>query len=243
VRLALLTLLVAVRANAAPFRLPDATRQLVVVVSASWDATTARLARFARGGPGETWRAVGAPVVVALGRTGLAWGRGLHPDGAPGPRKREGDGRSPAGVFRLRQATGYAPTPPPGATLDYRQASARLRCVDDAQAAEYNQLVDEGASKGWRSDEPMLRGDELYARTIVVDHNQSPIVPGEGSCIFLHVWRGPGAPTVGCTAMARGELESLLAWLSRDAQPLLVQLPLAIYRERAPEWGLPQWRL
>jgi len=47
-----------------------------------------------------------------LGRAGLAWGLGLHGNPPfPGPIKREGDGRSPAGAFELSSAFGYAPRP------------------------------------------------------------------------------------------------------------------------------------
>jgi hypothetical protein len=47
-------------------------------------------------------------VAVLLGGGGLAWGRGLHPDGADGAVKREGDRRAPPGVFALGSGFGYA---------------------------------------------------------------------------------------------------------------------------------------
>ena len=46
----------------------------------------------------------------------------------------------------------------------------------------------------------MRRKDALYTWVIDVAHNPSR-VPGEGSCIFLHVWKDADSPTVGCTAM------------------------------------------
>ena len=42
------------------------------------------------------------------------------------------------------------------------------------------------------------------------------------SAIFLHVWKEPGAPTCGCTAMAREDLLELLRWL--DLAPGLYSL-------------------
>lgn len=90
-----------------PARLPDrgpiaALRtQLLSVVSERWDAARATLRRYERA-PGRGFRAVGKPVRVMLGRAGSGWGDGQHPPaGHTGPIKREGDDRSPAGVFEL----------------------------------------------------------------------------------------------------------------------------------------------
>ena len=70
----------------------------------------------------------------------------------------------------------------------------------------------------------MRRDDHVYELGVVVEHNDA-CVPGRGSAIFLHVWREPGAPTAGCTSMARDDLLRLLRWLDPAAEPLLVQLP------------------
>jgi hypothetical protein len=230
-------------AEARKFRMPKQTRQLLVVVSESWAATSAKLQRWERGLQGP-WKKVGDPVDVALGRAGLAWGFGLHPDEFSmdriGPLKQEGDGRSPAGVFRLGETTGYAPAAPAGSKLPYRQASPRLRCVDDRRSPSYNQLVEEPVSgpSPWASSEAMKRGDDVYKLTLFVEHNRKPIVPGQGSCIFLHVTSG--GPTVGCTAMPLAELEAVVTWLDPAAQPLLVQLPAREHDQLASEWKLPR---
>ncbi len=104
-------------------------------------------------------------------------------------------------------------------------ATPALRCVDDPQSDKYNQLTSAPANgpPPWRSDEHMLRDDALYEWTVFVEHNVKPAKPGRGSCIFLHVWRNPNDPTVGCTAMARDNLETLIKWLDPAARPLLVQ--------------------
>jgi L,D-peptidoglycan transpeptidase YkuD (ErfK/YbiS/YcfS/YnhG family) len=178
---------------------------------------------------------------VSLGRSGLAWGRGLHAAQDDGPRKREGDGRSPAGVFELRGMTGYASAPPAGTSLDYTEATPTLRCVDDPASSRYNQLADEArVHKDWRSAEDMRRGDELYRLVIWVGHNDAPAVSGGGSCIFLHLRRGADSVTAGCTAFDARGLEWLVANLEAAAHPVLVQLPQAQHRALADVWGLPQ---
>jgi L,D-peptidoglycan transpeptidase YkuD (ErfK/YbiS/YcfS/YnhG family) len=81
----------------------------------------------------------------------------------------------------------------------------------------------------------MRRTDGQYQLGLVVQHNPAN-VPGSGSCIFLHVWRGLGSGTAGCTAMPIEVLNGLLAWMRRA---VLVQLPIGVYREVQGGWGLP----
>ena len=230
--------LCAAPADAKKFRVPKTTRQVVTVVTESWTAQKGKLTRWERNATGP-WKKVGEPIEVNVGKKGLGWGYGLHPEEDTiehtGPLKSEGDARGPAGVFRLSEATGYGPAPPPGTTLPYRQAGDKLRCVDDPKSKLYNQFAEEGAGT-WASAEIMHRTDELYTFTITVDHNKKPIVPGQGSCIFLHAGKDP---TVGCTAMPLPDLEALLVWLKADAQPIYVALPQKEYEQLGSQWKLP----
>lgn len=215
--------------------------QLVVVTSSGFDAWRAELQRYERP-VGGTWRAVGQPVAVVLGHAGYAWGDGVHGSGAPegrsGPVKREGDGRSPAGVFALGPLHGYAKHAPAGTTLPYEQASAQQRCVDDPQAAAYNRIVEVGPTvESWRSAERMRRDDDLYELALDIAHNRSPVVPGHGSCIFAHVWVNAQTPVTGCTGMALSELKTLLIWLEPEA--LWVSLPIQEYQALRACWDLP----
>ncbi len=212
--------------------------QMVVVVTDGWDATNGWLQRFDR--EGISWKAAAAANPVSMGRHGLGWGLGLHPMPEAGPQKKEGDGRSPAGVFRLAYVFGKASLDDvEGIHMPYTQCLAPLECVDDTNSRYYNQIVD--ASKtpdaDWKSAEKMAVPEE-YRLGVVVEHNGTN-QPGAGSCIFLHVWGAPGKPTSGCTAMAIGQLEALVVWLDHNANPILVQLPRAEYERFEKEWGLP----
>jgi hypothetical protein len=64
---------------------------------------------------------------------------------------------------------------------------------------------------------------------------------GEGSCIFLHIWRSPEKGTAGCTAMAEEDLLAVLLWLKNEKNPLLAQLPRAEYEKLWKVWGLPSF--
>ena len=250
--LPLVLLLAAALAPPRPGPIPEASRQLVLVTTDGWTATDGTLRRFERDGAG--WRAVGEPVAVVVGRGGLGWGRGLHGEPPPGdPWKAEGDGRAPAGAFSLSAAFGYAESEPTG--LPYLRSTPAVQCVDDAASASYNLVLDSAAvgAADWGSKEQMRRRDGLYRIGVVVAHNGSGVGPGVlaappagpapvaggGSCIFLHVWRGPGTATAGCTAMPDGSLQEVLAWLDADAQPVLVQLPASEAERLRAGWGLP----
>jgi L,D-peptidoglycan transpeptidase YkuD (ErfK/YbiS/YcfS/YnhG family) len=169
-------------------------------------------------------------IAVVLGH-GLAWGRGLHSNSRPGPQKREGDKRSPAGIFALGPAFGYAKNPPAHCRLPYRTITQQDYFVDDPLAKEYNQWIklrrDVNPPQLWSSAEKMLRSDGLYELGIIIDQNIDPIVKGRGSAIFFHVWRNASTPTVGCTAMAKTNLLNLMRWLDPSEKPLLIQAPVA----------------
>jgi D-alanyl-D-alanine dipeptidase len=215
--------------------------QLVTVVTDDWDRFQATLQRYERA-LGQAWKPVGPPIDVVLGREGYGWGRGVHgdgvPKGRPGPIKREGDGRSPAGIFDVGTAYGYEAAQA-GVSLRYVQATPELRCVDDPKSRHYNRIVSTAETAvDWQSAEYMRREDELYAIAIVVEHNTQHTEPGAGSCIFIHVWRGPDSGMTGCIAMPMDTLEAFAAWLEPRAA-VLVALPRSEYDALRSAWGLP----
>ncbi len=219
---------------------PGESRQLLLSVSETWDAPAARVQLYERASAEAPWRPAGEPLSASLGRSGLGWGRGLHAAQADGPQKREGDGRSPAGVFDLRLLLGYGATPPGGTRLPYRQSTPALRCVDDPASRHYNALAeDPGASRDWRSAEEMRRQDDLYRLVIWVGHNDAPVEPGAGSCIFLHLRAAASDTTSGCTAFDTAPFVALVPRLDPALRPVLVQLPEPELRRLRPGWSLP----
>jgi L,D-peptidoglycan transpeptidase YkuD (ErfK/YbiS/YcfS/YnhG family) len=223
-----------------------ASRQLVVVQTSSWDDRVGRLQRFERHGTdkGGGWRAVGEGIDIVVGTAGLGWGIGLHGGGVGvnAPRKVEGDGRAPAGVFRLTRAFGKQAAPESG--LPSRTLTPGDVCVDDVSHAAYNRILPAGTEKTWKSAEQLVRKDWLYDLIVVVDQNHGEgdgdrVVAGRGSCVFLHVWRREKSGTAGCTAMDKAHLEDVIRWLKADDAPLLVQLPRDVYASVRATWGLP----
>lgn len=217
-------------------------RQLVLVTTPGWDSTSGELRRFEREGSG--WREVGAAAPISVGRTGLAWGIGLHEPRADGPVKREGDGKAPAGVFAIGTAFGYAASARTG--IEYQAMTSDDWCIDVPESAYYNRIVDRSVVKApgiEKSTEPMRldihkNGDQRYREGFVIEHNAAA-KPFAGSCIFAHLWGTPGQVTAGCTAMAPDSMQALLAWLDRGRKPVFVQLPQAQYAQLRGAWNLP----
>ncbi|RON49400.1 D-alanyl-D-alanine dipeptidase [Pseudomonas frederiksbergensis] len=213
------------------------SQQLIIVTTKNWSATQGTAQRYER--HGKTFQKIGEPFAVVIGKSGLAWGKGLTVvEPRQGPVKREGDGKAPAGIFKLGTAFGYDKTA--DTQLPYLPLTPTLECVDDSQSKRYNELVD-GATvaKDWNSSETMRRDDDMYRNGIFIEHN-TPAVAGAGSCIFFHIWRGPTSPTLGCTAMDPADIKRLLGWLDPGQMPLLVQLPEAEYVQLRERWGLPE---
>lgn len=215
-------------------------RQLLVVTTPGWDSTGGVLQRFAL--RARAWQPVGDPIPVVVGRAGFGWGadyRALARDGAP--VKHEGDGRSPAGAFPLGTTFGFAPRDSMAwLRMPYLPLAPTTDCVDDTTSSHYNRLVDRAAVErvDWASAEHMRTIDQ-YEIGVVVGYNATPPRPGAGSCIFLHIWGGPGSTTTGCTAMPRDQLEAVVRWLDRARHPVLVQMPARAYDRLRPRWGLP----
>ena len=128
-----------------------------------------------------------------------------------GEAKREGDGATPCGVHRI-VATLFRPDrmapPAPWA----RPIGPRDLWCDDPASPRYNHAV---RAPFGASAERMRRADRLYDLVLVLDWNRPRAVPGRGSAIFVHRWRGPGHPTEGCVALA----PEALRWLAARTPP------------------------
>jgi len=218
-------------------------RQLIVVTAKGWNDLSASVRLLERATAGQTsWREVATAVPAVIGSRGFAWGVGLHGTGETGaPSKREGDQRSPAGVFKLYAVFGTASPDRIGfLRLPYEQVTTTTEAIDDPHSRYYNRIVDRAVIKhpDWSSSESMLQVGGRYRFGVMVEHNWSQI-PGLGSCIFLHVWAYDRGGTAGCTAMSLADLRHLLYRLDAAKNPLIVQLPLPEYDRWKQAWQLP----
>ena len=148
------------------------------------------------------WTKVFEPSIAVIGKSGLA---------ALGEKK-EGDMKTPAGIYPLGEAFG---TQPMALKLDYKYITAEDKFIDDVDNSQYNKWV-YGATDA-KSYESMLY--DFYKMGIVINYNMNPVVPGAGSAIFMHLWRSADTGTFGCIAMQEAHLLQLLHWLDKKQHP------------------------
>lgn len=223
------------------FELPESSTQCVVGVAKDWDASHVTVSAYEKR-DGRWVRALG-PFPGRLGKNGLIWGRGIHPNPAGAALKKEGDGRAPAGVFYIGGAWGYDASVKKHPKLFYRQVTSRDLWVEDPSSPSYNRhlVLDREPATAWEKKQQMRQDDYPHSLKLFIAHNAPPNVkPGAGSSIFFHIWRGGGSrPTAGCTTMDEGALRQLVAWINPDRQPLYVLFPEAELQARRGAWKLP----
>jgi L,D-peptidoglycan transpeptidase YkuD (ErfK/YbiS/YcfS/YnhG family) len=153
--------------------------------------------------PGNRTRGVvlagGLAIPVVLGRTGIR------------ANKREGDGGTPRGCFRLRRLW-WRPdrSPRPPTLLPVSRIDGAVAWCEDTHDRRYNRPFRRSASE---PGDRLWRDDHLYDWIIEIDHNTRPRIAGRGSAVFLHVARPNRGPTAGCVAFAPKTLRRLLASL------------------------------
>jgi L,D-peptidoglycan transpeptidase YkuD (ErfK/YbiS/YcfS/YnhG family) len=157
----------------------------------------------------DDWKLVSGPMKATIGENGFA----------PLGEKREGDGKTPSGIFPLKRTFGYDKTAK--TKMPFRQATEEDLWVDDPNAPDYNQWVKQGET-GAASYEKMRREDDQYKYGIVIEYNTDPVIKGHGSAIFFHVWKGKGLPTAGCVAVSEEDIIKIIEWLDPGAFPLIM---------------------
>jgi L,D-peptidoglycan transpeptidase YkuD (ErfK/YbiS/YcfS/YnhG family) len=136
-------------------------------------------------------------IPVALGRGGIR------------ANKREGDGGTPRGTFRLKRLWWRADRiVRPRTLLPLRPIRADDSWCEDPVDRHYNQPV--RVPEGSPADR-LWRADRLYDLIIELDHNTQPRIAGRGSAVFVHIARPGFAPTAGCIALTPPALRQLVA--------------------------------
>jgi L,D-peptidoglycan transpeptidase YkuD (ErfK/YbiS/YcfS/YnhG family) len=175
-------------------QLTTANRQAVVVTGANRNSNQATVMLYERD-PIQGWRSVSSPWPAhnAL--------RGWTDD------HRQGDLRSPIGVFGLTNAGGRLPDP--GTGLPYEQESAFT-----AQGTGF-----EGEPLAGSFDYVVAINYNRKPHTTPLDLTR-PLGADKGGGIWLHV--DHGGPTQGCISLPKSRMKELLHWLDPAKKPMVI---------------------
>ncbi|ABD10319.1 hypothetical protein Francci3_0935 [Frankia casuarinae] len=175
-------------------KIPQAARQVIVVSGIDRNANTNNVTLWERADPGSAWKTYGAPLIGRNGADGWTYDH------------REGDLRSPIGVFSLTAAGGKLADPGTGLPYEYRPSFYRAtgpRGEPMPDAFNYVVAIDYNRLPGYPPSDPTR-----------------PLGPQIGGDIWLHV--DHRSPTRGCIAVEQDALVAILRWLTPMAHPMIV---------------------
>ena len=129
--------------------------------------------------------------------------------------KKEGDGCTPIGVFQVTEILFRKDK------LKHLITNYHLQVIspsdgwcDDPSSSYYNKKIKFPFSN---SAEKLYRDDDRYDIVCVTNHNQSPIISGRGSAIFIHVASNDYSATAGCIALSLQDLTEILSTLTKTS--------------------------
>jgi L,D-peptidoglycan transpeptidase YkuD (ErfK/YbiS/YcfS/YnhG family) len=181
--------------------------QFITVITPNFDSTKGILTAYEK--LNGQWKIKYSNIECVIGRNGLSYD------------KKEGDGKTPIGVFTIGQAFGRLPNP--GTQMDYRQTNSNDYWVDDATSNYYNTWQVGPSSGRWNSAE-RLYYVKSYDYAAVVNYNEERI-PYNGSAIFMHVFKENKKTTSGCISIEKEDLVKLLKWLKPDSNAKILICP------------------
>jgi L,D-peptidoglycan transpeptidase YkuD (ErfK/YbiS/YcfS/YnhG family) len=201
-----------------PRAMHRATRLIIVTVP-SMTSVKATLHTFERRTPADaTWLRSGPPEAAVVGAAGIGWSEDFdYLAKKDEPVKREGDKRTPAGIFRVAGPFGFEDSKLPRYT---KMQSGRSFCVDDPTSLLYGKIVSKQLAATAKSAEDMSTVPGLK-RALMVDY---PARRGAkaGSCIFIHVWDGAEAGTKARIGMPEARVSVLQEWSSKGFTAIAV---------------------
>jgi L,D-peptidoglycan transpeptidase YkuD (ErfK/YbiS/YcfS/YnhG family) len=226
-------------------QVPRNCTQAIVGIASDWNSSVVTLTVHEK--HGRHWKPAGTSWKGRLGRNGMAWGQGIHPlKTSTTPIKVEGDKRTPAGIFKIGGAYGYATAIKRNPRLPYHRVTLRDLWVEDKKSPHYNRhlKLDHNPSATWEKKAQMRQNDHAHSLKLYIAHNDAILggrpVPGLGSAIFFHIWRGGGSKsTVGCTTMHETQLKQLIARIDPAKNPVYILLPKSEYQHLRKTWKLP----
>ena len=191
-----------------PRPLHRATRLIVITVP-DVNSVKATLHTFERKTPADgAWQRSGPPETAVVGSSGIGWADNFRYLGKKDePIKREGDKRTPAGIFRVAGPFGFEASPLSGYT---RLSRGNSFCVEDPTSRFYGKIVGKRIAASVKQSKDMS-ADPSLKNGMIVDY---PARRGAkaGSCVFLQVWGGDAVGTDARVGMPDDRLKVVQKW-------------------------------
>ena len=89
---------------------------------------------------------------------------------------------------------------------------------NDANSKKYNKEIYFPFNFG---AEKLYRKDHIYDILINIKYNQTPVIKGKGSAIFLHLAGKNYRKTEGCIALSKKDLLKILPFISQKTKILI----------------------
>ena len=128
--------------------------------------------------------------------------------------KQEGDGATPVGCFPLREVYYRADRLNTIKTnLPVKILNEEDGWCDEPKDSAYNKFIKLPYPA---NHENLWREDNIYNIIAVVGYNDSVVIKGAGSAIFMHIARLDYSPTEGCIALKQDDLLEILNTINKD---------------------------
>jgi L,D-peptidoglycan transpeptidase YkuD (ErfK/YbiS/YcfS/YnhG family) len=208
-------------------------RQVVIVTTTGWSVIHGTIEAWQKGSD-NVWVRVMAPYNANIGING--W--------IEGPKRIQGDHRTPTGVYRIHKGFGRATNP--GTKIDYYQLTPSSYWAGDQRDPKtYNVFQTHRPSTAkWRTSESehLYYVTPAYQYVAAIDYNMAggvhmqsdgqnvAVTPANtrlGSAIFLHCYGTTGVHgyTLGCVCTHPAKMAWLLRWFDPALLPVIVMGP------------------
>ncbi len=129
-------------------------------------------------------------------------------------KEREGDGKTPSGLYPVEQAFGLLRNP--GTKMPYIKVNSRHYWCSDSGSRYYNRMIRFDKTGHTCGGEHLIAYRGVYDYAVSVGYNREG-VPGKGSAIFLHC--SANRATAGCIAVPQKYMKKVLKKLDPSAGP------------------------
>lgn len=130
-------------------------------------------------------------------------------------KEKEGDGKTPIGIYRFTDAFGIQPNPGIS-SMPYLQVDESYYWVDDPNSKYYNRFVTTNeVEMEWNSAEHICEVTKSYNYVLALNYNEE-CTPWMGCAIFLHCTNAAFGPTAGCIAIPDEYMIQVMVNLQQD---------------------------